>query len=139
MSEMYSDVREDLRRQHAINRQEVKGKREAAGLYRTDYYGYSEPRKSAFSGLIFKGKIAVFLVSVMLFSCYLYGGQDVKKGAAMAWNDINTQITKLEEEEPTVKQAMTYVRKAYSEVKDFAQTYIGLELGDTENISDNQQ
>ena len=74
----------------------------------------------------FKGKVFLFLLSVMLFSCYLYGGQDVKKGAVMVWNDMNTQITRLEEEEPAVKQAMGYIRKAYEEVKDFTRTYINI-------------
>lgn len=131
MNEMYTQIREELRKQHAMNRQEVRGRRENAALYRSDYYGLEQSEngeRSAFSGFIFRTKIFVFVVSVMLFSCYLYGGQDVKKGAAMAWKDISTQITRLEQEEPAVKQAMGYVRKAYSEVKDFAHTYIGLDM-----------
>ena len=124
---MYSEVREHLRRQHAINTKEVQGK-DVDNSYKYSYYGYDEAQENAnrntSGSFFFKGKIFLFLLCVMLFSCYLYGGQDVKKGAVMAWKDMSTQITKLEEEEPAVKQAMHYIRKAYEEVKDFAKTYI---------------
>lgn len=131
MNEMYSEVREALRRQHAMNRQEVRGKN-IGGYYRYRDYDREQEENDTLQALTFKGKIVVFLLSVMLFSCYLYGGQDIKKGAVMAWNDINTQITKLEEEEPAVKQTMDYIRNAYSEIKDFAETYMGLEIEEKE-------
>ena len=106
MNEMYSEVREDLRRQHAMNTQEIQGKN-IDNSYKYGYYEYDRVQGDT-------------------SSCYLYGGQDVKKGAVMAWNDMHTQITKLEEEEPAVKQAMRYMRKAYEEVKDFTKTYINV-------------
>lgn len=129
MNEMYSEVREHLRRQHAMNTQEIHGKNlDNSNKY--SYYGYNGVQEEANDGtswtFSFKGKVFLFLLCVMLFSCYLYGGQDVKKGAVMAWNDMSTQITRLEEEEPAVKQAMSYVRKAYKEVKDFTQTYMNM-------------
>ena len=126
---MYSEVREHLRQQHAMNTQEIQGKN-IDNSYKYGYYEYNdaqgERNGSASLSFSFKGKVFLFLLSVMLFSCYLYGGQDVKKGAVMVWNDMNTQITKLEEEEPAVKQAMGYIRKAYEEVKDFTRTYINI-------------
>lgn len=126
---MYSEVREHLRRQHAMNTQEIQGKN-IDNSYKYGYYEYDGVQGDTNGGtswtFSFKGKAALFLICVMLFSCYLYGGQDVKKGAVMAWNDMNTQITKLEEEEPAVKQAMSYVRKAYEEVKDFTRTYMNM-------------
>lgn len=129
MNEMYSEVREHLRQQHAMNTQEVQGKN-IDKFYKYGYYEYDRVQGETNGGtpwtFSFKGKVFLFLLSVMLFSCYLYGGQDVKKGATMVWNDMNTQITKLEEEEPVVKQAMGYVKKAYEEVKDFTKTYINL-------------
>ncbi len=129
MNEMYSEVREDLRRQHAMNTQEIQGKN-IDNSYKYGYYEYDRVQGDTSGGTSwtfpFKGKILLFLLCVMLFSCYLYGGQDVKKGAVMAWNDMHTQITKLEEEEPAVKQAMRYMRKAYEEVKDFTKTYINV-------------
>lgn len=129
MNEMYSEVREHLRQQHAMNTQEIRGKK-VDNSYKYGYYEYDgvqgEMNDGTFWTFSFKGKVFLFLLSVLLFSCYLYGGQDVKKGAVMAWNDMNTQITKLEEEKPAVKQAMGYVRKAYEEVKDFTKTYINI-------------
>ncbi|MGN0155557.1 MAG: hypothetical protein ACI4A3_13980 [Lachnospiraceae bacterium] len=121
MNEMYSEVREHLRRQHAMNTQEIRGKN-LDNSYKYGYYGYNGVQEDANGGtswtFSFKAKVLLFLLCVMLFSCYLYGGQDVKKGAAMAWNDMSTQITKLEEEEPAVKEAMGYIRNAYKEVKE---------------------
>ncbi len=129
MNEMYSEVREHLRQQHAMNTQEIRGKK-VDNSYKYGYYEYDgvqgEMNGGTFWTFSFKGKVFLFLLSILLFSCYLYGGQDVKKGAVMAWNDMNTQITKLEEEKPAVKQAMGYVRKAYEEVKDFTKTYINI-------------
>lgn len=125
---MYSEVREHLRQQHAMNTQEIQGKN-IDNSYKYGYYEYNDAQKENSSTSLsfsFKGKVFLFLLSVMLFSCYLYGGQDVKKGAVMVWNDMNTQITRLEEEEPAVKQAMSYIRKAYEEVKDFTRTYINI-------------
>ncbi|MBR1866304.1 MAG: hypothetical protein IJ801_07335 [Lachnospiraceae bacterium] len=128
MNEMYSEVREHLRRQHAMNTQEIRGKN-IDNLYKYGYYEYNnvqegtEEEDSAWT-LPLGGKVFLFLVCIMLFSCYLYGGQDLKKGAAMAWSDMNTRITRLEEERPAVKQAMGYVRKAYDDMKDFTKTYM---------------
>lgn len=118
---MYSEIREHLRRQHAMNTQEIRGKN-LDNSYKYGYYGYNGVQEDANGGtswtFSFKAKVLLFLLCVMLFSCYLYGGQDVKKGAAMAWNDMSTQIAKLEEEEPAVKEAMGCVRNAYREVKE---------------------
>lgn len=126
---MYSEVREHLRQQHAMNTQEIQG-RNIDNSYKYGYSEYNDAQGERNGGaswsFSFKGKVFLFLLSVMLFSCYLYGGQDVKKGAVMVWNDMNTQITKLEEEEPAVKQAMGYIRTAYEEVKDFTRTYINI-------------
>lgn len=124
MNELYSEVREHLRQQHTANTQEIYGKN-IADFHKYRYYGENENQDNLNNDTVFvKGKIFLFLVCVMIFSCYLYGGQDVKKGASMAWNDMNIQITRLEEEEPVVKDAMAYARKAYAEIKDFAKIYL---------------
>ncbi|MCM1159308.1 MAG: hypothetical protein NC300_11170 [Bacteroidales bacterium] len=129
MNEMYSEVREHLRRQHAMNTQEIHGKN-ADNFYRYGYYGCNnagaDGNEDAPWTFSLKGKIFLFLLCVMLFSCYLYGGQDVKKGAVMAWQDMNIQITRLEEEKPEVKQVMGYIRTAYHEIKEFAETYMNM-------------
>lgn len=121
MNEMYSEVREHLRRQHAMNTQEIHGKR-LDNFPKYSYYGVDEDSgnttRNSSKAFLFKVKILLFLLCVMLFSCYIYGGQDIKKGAAMAWKDMNSQITRLEEEEPLVKEAMGYCRKGYHWLKE---------------------
>lgn len=94
MNETYSEVREHLRQQHAMNTQEIRGKN-IDNSYQYGYYGYDGVKEEGDTSwtFSFKGKVFLFLLSVMLFSCYLYGGQDIKKGAVMAWNDVNTQLT----------------------------------------------
>ncbi len=112
-----------------MNTQEIRGKH-IDNSYKYSYYennGISEGTEDELFGVQFLGgKVFLFLTCIMLFSCYLYGGQDIKKGAAMAWSDMNTQIARLEENQPAVKQAMGYVRKAYNEMKDFSETYLNL-------------
>ncbi len=125
MNEMYSEVREHLRQQHAMNTQEIHGKKvDNFDNYR--YYGNDGVEEDITSLVSFKTKAFVFITCVMLFSCYIYGGQDVEKGAKMAWTEMKAQIVKLEAEEPAVKQAMSYVRKAYDEVEDFTKTYMNV-------------
>ncbi len=126
MNEMYSEVREHLRRQHAMNTQEIRGKSiDNSRINR--YYGnddISEDAKQNKSSGFFslKTKLFLFLCCFSLFACYLYGGQDVKKGATMMMNDIHAQITRLEGEQPAVKQAMDYLKNAYHEVKNITNT-----------------
>lgn len=127
LDEMYAQVREHLRQQHDANTQEIYGKKvDNFNNYR--YYGNDDVKqdKTSSSMFSFKAKACFFFVSVMLFSFYIYGGQDVERGAKMAWNEMKTQIIQLEKEEPAVKQAMSYVRKAYDEVEDFTKTYINI-------------
>ena len=129
MNELYSEVREHLRQQHAMNTQEIHVKN-VDNFHKCGYYGEggigSVQKEQTMKNNSIKGKVFLFLTCVMVFSCYLYGGQDVKKGAVMAWSDMNVQITRLEEKEPAVRQAMDYVRKAYHEVKDFTKTYLNI-------------
>lgn len=109
-----------------MNTQEIRGKN-IDNSYKYGYYEYrddSVEEDEASWTFPLGGKILLFLTCILLFSCYLYGGQDLKKGAAMAWSDMNIQITRLEEERPAVKQAMGYVRKAYDDVKDFTKIYM---------------
>lgn len=126
MNEMYSEVREYLRQQHAANTQEIYGKKvDNFNKYR--YYGNGvEKEQTSFSSFSIMTKACFFFIAVMIFSFYIYGGQDVEKGANMAWNEMKEQIIQLEKEEPAVKQAMSYVRKAYDEVEDFTKTYMNL-------------
>lgn len=127
LNEMYSEVREHLRRQHAKNTQEIHGKR-LDNFPKYSYYGESEDLYNNTRGTFsLKGKILLFLLCVMLFSCYLYGGQDIKKGATLAWNDLNTQITQMEKDEPAVQEAMGYCRQGYRWVKSKIQEYIDTE------------
>ena len=124
---MYIEVREHLRQQHNINIQEIHGKKvDNFNKYR--YYGNDDVEESGTQHCYssFKLKSFVFIASVMLFSFYIYGGQDIEKGATMAWAEMKTQINKLEEEEPAVKEAVGYVRMAWDEIEDFAKTYMNI-------------
>lgn len=66
----------------------------------------------------------VFLVAVLMFSCYIYGGQDLKKGAGMAIDEINGHIVSLEQDNDTVKETMSHVRSVWNKVKDFSKEHI---------------
>ena len=126
MDKMYLELIEDLRQQHNTNVQQIHGKKlDNFNKYR--YYGTDDVAKEeneCWRPCIFK--MLIFISSIMLFSFYIYGGQDVKKGAQMAFFEMKTQIIKLENEEPAVKEAMGYVRKAYDEVEDFTDTYMNI-------------
>ncbi len=125
MDERYSQIRENLRQQHSNNTAEIHGKK-VDNFSKYGYYGndsFDEANNFSFS---FKTKFFLFFVSVMLFSFYIYGEQDVEKGARKAWSEMKIQIIELENEDPTVKEAMGYVRKAYDEVEDFTKTYMNI-------------
>ncbi|MDE6435275.1 MAG: hypothetical protein K2L07_13715 [Lachnospiraceae bacterium] len=124
MNEAYQEVREQLRRQHAMNKNEVHGKEIPA--IRSNYYKNDSADTQGDYGMTFsfKFKIFVFLCAVMLFSCYLYGGQDIKKGASMAYHELRTAVSILEEEEPLVKEVVGYCREGYHWMRDIAQEYI---------------
>ena len=127
MNEAYQEVREQLRRQHAMNKNEVHGKEIPTS--RAYFYGREIENEGQGSGIsfAFKFKIFVFLCSVMLFSCYLYGGQDVKKGASMVYQELRATVINLEEEEPLVKEAVGYCRQGYYWIKDAAKEYMNEE------------
>lgn len=131
MENQYGEIRDYLRKQHNANVTDVRGRYHGNGYvynyedieedYGKDAKGY---RPSAFSNLIFFCKVMVFLAAVLLFSFYIYGEQDLKKGAGMALHDANTEITKFENENETVRETMGYVRNAWHKTKDFVEEYI---------------
>lgn len=123
MNDSYSEVREYLRQEHAKNTNEICGRN-------IDEWGLPEHTEEVSPTFLFKGKILLFLLSVMLVSCYLYGGMDVKKGAVMAWNDMQHQITLLEEKEPIVKEAVSKTEQAYHAIKSCIKAYVD-EMEDT--------
>lgn len=124
MDDAYKEVLRRLRQQQMMNDQELrlrKGERLADDRC-------EELQEE--SGISLGSRIVLFVVCIMLFSCYLYGGQDVKKGAMMAWSEMAGQISRLEEERPAVRQVMHYMRKARDEVKELANTYRDQEQGE---------
>ena len=131
MEKQYNDIKEYLRKQHNANLNEVRVRYHNNGyVYHYDEYnGDIEQvdrgkRISGSSDSLFVFKIIVFLVAVFSFSFYIYGGQDLEKGAKMAWRDVNAEIVKLENNNETVKETMGYVRNAWHRVKDFAGEYM---------------
>lgn len=131
MNEMYAQVREHLRQQHDANTQEIHGKK-VDNFSKYGYYGNDGKMNgediagSQSNSSFFGAKVLLFLICVMAFSCYIYGGQDIRKGATMAWEEMKVGITELEKEEPVVKEAMSYVREACDEVEDFTKTYLNI-------------
>lgn len=123
LNEMYSEVREHLRRQHDMNRNEVHGK----GFPNHSYYNDTASGQNPGISFFFKFKVFVFISSVMLFSCYLYGGQDIKKGAKMVYNDLRSTVSELEDEEPMVKEVIGYCRQGYHWIKDITNEYVNEE------------
>lgn len=129
LEDRYNEIRKYLRNQHNANSVEVHSRYQGRNYaYHYDGNVYNDnydktPKKSHSSGLLFWTKIAVFLFAVLTFSCYIYGGQDLKKGFEMALSDTNAQISQLEQDNETVKETMTQVRKVWRNVKDFAGDY----------------
>lgn len=117
----YNEVVEQLRRQHAINTNEVYGRGGAGNGYNVYTERYRDSRKN--DNFFFTFKILLFLVCVMGFSLYIYGEQDVSKGFSMACQDMKETVEKLEDEEPMVKEAMGYCRKGYHFVKEAIEAY----------------
>ena len=114
MNEEYREVREELRRQHAKNVSEVYGR----GQGNLSYSVMNEPENPVGFQIGFKLKVLCLLAGIMIFSLYIYGGQDVKKGADMAWKELTQTVAQLEEKEPLVEETISYCKKGYHWVRD---------------------
>ena len=115
MNEEYREVREELRRQHTQNMNEVYGRGGAGNL---SYPTLNETSNPSGFQIGFKLKVFCLIVGIMVFSLYIYGGQDVKKGADMAWTELTQTMEQLEEKEPIVKETISYCKKGYNTVRD---------------------
>lgn len=121
------EIREHLRKSHDQNTREV------CQLGRNPIYQYQYSGENYVRGageqytsrtFFLKLKVFVFFAAVLTFSCYIYGGQDIEKGARKAFSEIKIEINHLEEKEPKVKEAMVYVRRAYHKMNDIAKDYM---------------
>ena len=115
MNEEYQEVREELRRQHAKNISEVYGRGSQGNL---SYSALNEQEKPVGFQIGFKLKVLCLLAGIMVFSLYIYGGQDVKKGADMAWKELTQTVAQLEEDAPLVEETISYCKKGYHWVRD---------------------
>ena len=115
VNEEYQEVREELRRQHAKNISEVYGRGSQGNL---SYSALNEQEKPVGFQIGFKLKVFCLLAGIMVFSLYIYGGQDVKKGADMAWKELTQTVAQLEEDEPLVEETISYCKKGYHWVRD---------------------
>lgn len=115
MNEEYQEVREELRRQHAKNVSEVYGRGSQGNL---SYSALNEQEKPVGFQIGFKLKVLCLLAGIMIFSLYIYGGQDVKKGADMAWKELTQTVAELEEDEPLVEETISYCKKGYHWVRN---------------------
>ena len=130
LEDQYSQIRDYLRKQHNANMSEVYG-RYHGNVSVDQYYDNNDNRQDrhndntkAYANIIFIGKIMVFLMAVLMFSCYIYGGQDLKKGAGMAFDELNGRIICLEQDNATVRETMCHIRSAWTKVKDFSMEHI---------------
>ncbi len=123
MNEEYQEVREELRRQHAKNVSEVYGRGNQGNL---SYSALNEQEKPVGFQIGFKLKVLCLLAGIMIFSLYIYGGQDVKKGADMAWKELTQTVAQLEEDEPLVEETISYCKKGYHWIRD---AFDKMELG----------
>lgn len=134
MDENYMEIREHLRKSHDQNTREIY-QREQNPVYQYQYIGKANVREAGEQitsrTFFLKIKIFLFLTAVLTFSCYIYGGQDMEQGAKKAVSEIKTEIIKLEEQEPAVKEAMVYVRRAYQKVDHIAKDYMEQAQTDT--------
>ena len=115
MNEEYQEVREELRRQHAKNISEVYGRGSQGNI---SYSALNEQEKPVGFQIGFKLKVFCLLAGIMVFSLYIYGGQDVKKGADMAWKELTQTVAQLEEDAPLVEETISYCKKGYHWVRD---------------------
>ena len=115
VNEEYRELREELRKQHARNVNEVYGRGSQGNL---SYSSMNEPENPSGFQVGFKLKVLCLFAGIMIFSLYIYGGQNVKKGADMAWKELTQTVSQLEEEEPLVKETISYCKKGYQWVRD---------------------
>lgn len=130
MDEMYHQIRENLRKNHYQNTQEV-SQRERNPIYQYHYNGnrYAQEEYSNHTSWAFFLKIKLLIVfgCILAVSCYIYGGQDIKKGADMAITECTETLHSVEEKHPKVKQTITYIKNTYNDVCHFANEYITVE------------
>lgn len=125
MENQYNEIKEYLRKQHNANRSEVHGRYSGnRNVYHYDDIDiednyYDGKNKVQGSNIFFFGKIILFIVAVLLFSCYIYGGQNLKKGSDMAMKEIKNHIVRLEQDNDNVKETFKLVKKTWKKVKDF--------------------
>ncbi|MDO5149614.1 MAG: hypothetical protein Q4D76_09495 [Oscillospiraceae bacterium] len=120
MNQNYQEIVEQLRQQTNKNQKQLYGKVAYPYRYHSSYENIPEQTNNHF---MFSCKMILFFVCVLAFSCYLYGGQDFKKGVSLAYKDIHASIQDLEENEPIVKEAMGYCKKGYHFIMDKTKQY----------------
>ncbi len=124
LDERYNEIREYLRKQHSANRNDVRLRYHSNGYichYEEDEYNDNKvTQNKSGSDFLFFFKIILFLVAVLTFSCYIYGGQNLQSGFDMAVSEAYEQIEKLERDNETVRETMAGVRSVWHKVKDFA-------------------
>ena len=115
VNEEYRELREELRKQHAKNVNEVYGRGSQGNL---SYSSMDELQSPSGFRVGFKLKVLCLFIGIMAFSLYIYGGQDMKKGADLAWTELTQTVNQLEEKEPIVKETISYCKKGYHWVRD---------------------
>lgn len=131
MNNLYGEILEQLRTQHSKNQEEVYHKcNQPNNHYHNEKYVQDDMNNHSSWTFSIRLKVFVFIAAVLSFSCYIYGGQDIAKGASMAYSEMKNQLFILEKEEPLVRTTMGYVRRVYKGARELANEYI---IDDTTN------
>lgn len=130
MDERYHEIRESLRKSHFQNTREVY-QRERSPIYQYNYSGrqyvQDENMNQTSWTFFLRGKFVFMIIFVLIFSCYLYGGKDIQKGADMAITELKNSIFAVEEKYPQVQETISVLRETYRNVCDFAEEYTVLD------------
>lgn len=130
MDERYHEIRESLRKSHFQNTREVY-QRERSPIYQYNYSGrqyvQDENMNQASWAFSLKGKGFFMVLFVLFFSCYLYGGKNIQKGANMAITELENSIFAVEQKYPQVQETICVLKETYRNICDFAEEYMVLD------------
>ena len=108
----YGSIQDELRKQTLINAEHI-----SKHLYD---FSLNHPYNISNNDVIHNRSTSLFCVKlisclsfILLISCYIYGGQDIKKGFKLIYTDLNVSINELEETYPALSEVIGTCEKGY--------------------------